>query len=164
MKTYLAIMFAIMSGAVVAAPAADAERLHQFQAASKACSSKGLKTVGEIDVCTDAAYKQIFSEVPSRGDLYAEKHYKGFSKSQAEGKLISLKKEYDAAPKGTYFRAGKKAGAVDRMSILNEGWWLQTKILGARHTQGDPWFMECKDGAKTLNIVRRCPLGKGGAE
>jgi hypothetical protein len=164
MKTVIALAFAIISSSALAAPDLDVERLHQLQTATKACKAKGPKTLGELDACTSAAQKKIYSDVTRRGDLYAEKHYKGFSKSQAEVKLISLKKEYDAAPKGTYFQAGKKAGAVDRMSILNEGWWLQTNILGARHTQGDPWFMECKDGAKTLNIVRRCPLGKGGAQ
>lgn len=164
MKTAIALVLAMLSSSVFAASAVDAGRIQQLQAATKACKAKGLKTVGELDACTSAAQKQIFSDVPSRGELYAEKNYKGFSKSQAEGKLISLKREYDAAPKGTYFKAGKKAGDVDRMSILNEGWWIQTNILGARHTQGDPWFMECKDGAKTLNIVRRCPLGKGGAQ
>ena len=164
MKTIIALAFAIISTSALAAPDPDVERLHQLQAATKACKAKGLKTVGELDACTSAAQKEIYSDVARRGALYAEKHYQGFSTSQAEVKLISLKKEYDAAPKGTYFQAGKKAGAVDRMSILNEGWWLQTHILGTRHTQGDPWFIECKDGAKTLNVVRRCPLGKGGAQ
>ena len=107
---------------------------------------------------------KIKSGVPDRGALYAEKNYKGLSKAQAEGKLISLQKEYDKAPKGTYFKASKKADAVDRISIMNEGWWIQKNILGARQTQGDPWFMECKKGARSLNTVVRCPLGKGGAE
>jgi len=162
MKTVIVLALALLSGVVYAAP--DAARLQELQAATKACKAKGFKTVGEQEDCVHAAYVKINSDTPARGTLYAEKNYKGFSKAQAAGKLLSLKKEYDRAPKGTYFQASKKAGAVDRVSILNEGWWLQTNILGARQTQGDPWFIECKDGAKTLNYVRRCPLGKGGAK
>src|ERR1700712_1189817 len=126
MRISIIVMLALLSGAAYAAP--DAARLQELQAATQACKAKGLKTVGEQEDCVHAAYVKINSDTPSRGTLYAEKNYKGFSKSQAEGKLLSLKKEYDRAPKGTYFQASKKAGSVDRISILNEGWWLQTNI------------------------------------
>ncbi|AZG89398.1 hypothetical protein N032_28005 (plasmid) [Pseudomonas syringae pv. pisi str. PP1] len=162
MKPIIFLLAVLLS--TVANAASESNRLQQLQAATQACKAKGFKTVGELDDCVHAAREKINSNVPERGTLYAEKNYKGLSKTQAEGKLISLKREYDSAPKGTYFQASKRAGAVDRLSIMNEGWWIQTHILGARQTQGDPWFMECKEGAKTLNIVRRCPLGKGGAK
>lgn len=162
MKNVIVLVLALMSSAAFAA--SDAAHLQQMQEATKACKAKGFKTVGEQEDCVHAAYVKIKSGVPDRGALYAEKNYKGLSKAQAEGKLISLQKEYDKAPKGTYFKASKKAGEVDRISIMNEGWWIQKNILGARQTQGDPWFMECKDGAHSLNTVNRCPLGKGGAK
>lgn len=162
MKNAIVLILALMSTAVFAA--SDADRSQQLQAATKACKAKGFKTLGEQQDCVHNAYQKINSDVAQRGELYAAKNYKGLSKAQAETKLISLKKEYESAPKGTYFKSGKAAGDVDRRTIMNEGWWIQTHILGARQTQGDPWFMECKEGARTLNVVRRCPLGKGGAE
>ena len=162
MKIAFLLILSLISGATFAA--SDASRAQQLQAATKACKAKGFKTLGEQKDCVHNAYVKIHSNVSDRGELYAAKNYKGLSKSQAETKLISLKKEYESAQKGTYFKSAKKAGEVDRRTIVTEGWWIQTHILGARQTQGDPWFMECKEGARTLNVVRRCPLGKGGAK
>ena len=162
MKNVLVLVFALASSAAFAAT--DADRSQQLQEATKACRAQGFKTLGEQQDCVHNAFVKINSDVPQRGELYAAKNYKNLSKSQAESKLISLQKEYSTAKKGNFFNSVKKSGQVDQLAIMNEGWWIQTHILGARQTQGDPWFMECKDGARTLNVVRRCPLGKGGAE
>lgn len=154
-------LLAVLSCTVYAA--SDTDRLQQLQAATQACKAKRFKTLGEQDACVHEAYVKIYSDVVVRGTRYAEKNYKGLTKDQAQSKLIELKGEYETAPKGTYFKSSKKAGEVDRLSIMNEGWWIQTHILGARQTQGDPWFIECKDEAQTANFIRRCPLGKSGS-
>lgn len=125
MRNVIVLVLALMSSAAFAA--SDASQIQQLQNATKACKAKGFKTVGEQEDCVHAAYVKIKSGVPERGALYAEKNYKNLSKAQAEGKLLSLQKEYNKAPKGTYFKGSKKAGVVDRISIMNEGWWIQKK-------------------------------------
>lgn len=162
MKAALILVLCIMSGSAYAA--SDTDRSHQLQDATKACKAKGFRTLGEQQDCIHNAYVKIKSDVSERGERYAAKNYKGLSKSQAESKLMALQKEYKSAPKSGFFNSSRKDSQVDQLTILNEGWWIQKNILGARQTQGDPWFMECKEGARTLNVVRRCPLGKGGAE
>ena len=90
MKNIIVLIMAVMSSAAYAA--SDTSNIQQLHNATKACKAKGFKTVGELEDCVHAAYVKINSNVPERGALYAEKNYKGLSKSQAEGKLISLQK------------------------------------------------------------------------
>lgn len=161
MKSAVVGLLAILSSTAYAA--SDASHLQQLQAATKACKARGFKTLGEQDDCVHDAYVKIYSDVVVRGTRYAEKNYKALTKDAAQSKLIELKGEYETAPKGTYFKSSKKIGVVDRLAIMNEGWWIQTHILGTQQTQGDPWFIECKDEAHTSNFVRRCPLGNSGS-
>lgn len=141
----------------------EAAREKMIQNGIKVCQQKGFATVGERDKCVAEFTAKANERYPARGsDSYAKKHYGGMNKAQAEATLIELQKEWQGAAKGGYFGA-RRTGVVTKKAVAAEGWWIQVNILGVRESQDDPWFMECK-GFQTANIVRRCPLGKGGAE
>lgn len=145
--------------------AEDSSRSKMIQEGIKVCAAKGFKTVGEKDKCVAEYSKKANSLYPARGSAeYAEKHYAKLSSAQAESTLQKLESEWKGAERGGYFSARRNPDQVTKKALVQEGWWIQTHILGAQQTQGDPWFIECKSGAKTAHIVRRCPLGKGGAE
>ncbi|MGN9404655.1 hypothetical protein ACTMQQ_28420 [Pseudomonas syringae pv. aptata] len=142
----------------------DMARVKMIQDGIKICDAKGFSTVGEKDTCVSGYTAKANGLYPPRGsEEYSKKHYAGLGKSAAEGALQRLQREWVTAQKGGYFSARRKPGVVTKKAIVQEGWWIQVHVLGARQTQDDPWFIECK-GGKTLNIVRRCPLGKGGEE
>ncbi|WAH62217.1 hypothetical protein LZ023_40785 (plasmid) [Pseudomonas silvicola] len=166
MKILVAVVaLALTTGAYADTKSDDAARSKMIQAGIKVCSTKGYKTVGEKDACVSEYTKKANNVYPARGSVeYAEQHYAGLSKSAAESKLIDLQSEWKTAQNGGYFSARRTPGVLSKKAVVQEGWWIQTHILGARQTQDDPWFIECSEGAKTLNIVRRCPLGKGGAK
>lgn len=166
MKTIAALALAVVATTALAdGKSDDAARSKMIQDGIKICDAKGYKTVGEKDTCVSQYTEKANGLYPARGsEAYSRKHYAGLSKSTAEGTLQRLQSEWSTAEKGGYFSARRKPGVVTKKAVSEEGWWIQVNILGARRSQDDPWFIECKSGAKTLNFVRRCPLGKGGAE
>lgn len=166
MKAIMVVMLAMLAGNVMAdSKSDDAARSKMIQDGIKICDAKGFKTVGQKDTCVSEYTTKANGLYPARGsDDYSRKHYAGLSKGSAETTLQSLQREWATAEKGGYFSARRKPGVVTKKAVVQEGWWIQVHVLGARQSQDDPWFIECKDEAKTLNIVRRCPLGKGGAK
>lgn len=163
MKGLIATLLVLFVSCAAVADEADAAREKMIQDGIKVCQKKGFATVGERDKCVSEFTAKANERYPARGsEAYAKKHYAGISKAQAEAALIELRKEWEAAPRGGYFSA-RRTGPASKKAIAEEGWWIQTSILGVRQSQDDPWFMECK-GYQTANIVRRCPLGKGGEE
>ncbi|WP_263147669.1 hypothetical protein [Pseudomonas sp. RIT-PI-AD] len=163
MKRFIAMLLTLLVSCVAIADETDAAREKMIKDGIRVCQKKGFSTVGERDKCVTEFTTKANERFPVRGsETYARKHYAGMGKSQAEAALIKLRKEWEAAPRGGYFSA-RRAGPASQKAIAEEGWWIQTNILGVRQSQDDPWFMECK-GYQTANIVRRCPLGKGGDE
>ncbi|MFV0454703.1 MAG: hypothetical protein ACK5NQ_06845 [Pseudomonas sp.] len=163
MKVLIATLLALFVSCAAVADEADAAREKMIQDGIKVCREKGFATIGERDKCERGFFAKANELYPARGsDTYAKKHYAGMSKAQAESALIKLRKEWEAAPRGGYFSA-RRSGPASKMAIAKEGWWIQINILGTRQSLDDPWFMECK-GYQTANIIRRCPLGKGGEE
>ncbi|MHB2250851.1 hypothetical protein H0H12_29785 (plasmid) [Pseudomonas putida] len=165
MKALAAIALVLAAGTAMAdAKSDDAARTKMIQDGIKICNAKGLKTVGQKDACVKEYNDKANNLYPARGTAYAQKHYAGLSKSAAESTLKSLQAEWKTAEKGGYFSARRNPGVVTRKAVAEEGWWIQTHILGARQSQDDPWFIECKDSPKSFGVMNRCPLGNGGAK
>lgn len=121
------------------------------------CAKQKLHTVGEKEACRKKYIDEAKEKYPTRGtDEYSEKYYSNLTRAQAEQKLIELEKIWNKAG----FTA-TQPGEIGRVEAENEGWWIQTHILKASPTQGDPWFIECKI-QKWKATVDLCPLGKGG--
>jgi len=140
----------------------DIARTQLIQNGIKACGNKGFKTLGEKDQCIAEFTDKANDRYPVRGsDSYSRKHYAGMSKAKAEATLQQLQREWESAPRGGFYSARRQPGVVSKKAIAEEGWWIQVNVLGAQQSQDDPWFIECND-FKTANILRRCPLGKGG--
>ncbi|HDZ58139.1 MAG TPA: hypothetical protein ENI17_02665 [Pseudomonas xinjiangensis] len=164
MHMLLILTLAMSSAAFGSSETGNLARSERVSAAIEECRGKKYKTLGELEDCRDKAINKINAENPMRGAAYAKKYYSSMSRAQAETKLIELKSEWETADRAGYFSAkARNEGRVSRHAISEEGWWIQTHIFGTGKSMGDPWFIECK-GFKTSNVIRRCPLGKGGEE
>lgn len=130
------------------------------------CKTKKFKTVGEREACHDVYFEKARQLYPRRGtNAYSKKHYGGISKAEAKVKLLKLQSEYEESEKKgeIYCRACSKrpAGYVAQEEIIDEGWWIQKNILGARSLNvGLPFFIECDDGHSPTGHVKVCPLGE----
>ncbi|MGH2291282.1 MULTISPECIES: hypothetical protein [Pseudomonas] len=165
MKVLPTIALLLAAGAAMADAKSDGSaRTKIIQDGIKTCNAKGLKTVGEKDSCVKEYSDKANNLYPARGTAYAQRHYTGLSKEAAESTLRSLQAEWKTAQRGGYFSAQRTPGVVTRKAVAEEGWWIQTHILGARQSQDDPWFIECKNSPKSFGVINRCPLGKGGAQ
>jgi len=137
----------------------DAARRALIQQGIKNCPRGKFPTVGDREACQRPYQEKAQQQYPRRGtEAYAQKHYSGMSRAQAEQKLIELQKIAQKA--GTIMST--KPGEISRKDAEVEGWWIQRNVLKATPTSTSPWFIECKKQAWAAT-VDQCRLGSGGA-